>query len=36
MKHVITYKYTAEVLTSVTIEGKVRWEFGYTAARHIC
>ncbi len=29
MKHVITYKYTSEQLTSVTIEGKVRWEFEY-------
>jgi RHS repeat-associated protein len=29
MKHVITYKYSSEQLTSVTIEGKVRWEFEY-------
>jgi RHS repeat-associated protein len=29
MKHEITYKYTSEQLVSVTIEGKVRWEFEY-------
>jgi RHS repeat-associated protein len=31
MGHVVSYTYTAKGLSTVTIEGKVRWEFGYTA-----
>ncbi len=29
MKHVISYTYTSENLATVTIEGKIRWEFEY-------
>ncbi len=30
--HVVSYSYTSKGLSSVSIEGKVRWEFGYTEA----
>jgi RHS repeat-associated protein len=31
MGHVVSYTYTAKGLSTVSIEGKVRWEFGYTS-----